>query len=155
MAGHDRITPAGKAFFKQLEELAKLQVRVGIQQGKAETDEGVDMVDIAMFNEVGTAHIPARPFIRQSADSNKTIIEKMCKAQLQKVAQGGSAAQALNAIGAMQVGLIQDTITRSKEWAEPNADSTIEKKGSDVPLIDTSRLLQSVSYVVVSKGGGG
>ena len=55
----------------------------------------------------------------------------------------------------MQKGFIQDTITRSKEWAEPNAESTIKKKGSDVPLVDKSQMLQSVEHVIVPKGGGG
>lgn len=155
MAGHDRLTAEGKRFFKEIEELKKLQVRVGYQQGTATDDNGVDMVDIAMFNELGTARSPSRPFLRQSVDANKAIIEKFCKAQLQKVAQGGTAEQALNAIGVMQKGLIQDTITKSKEWAKPNADNTIKKKGSDVPLIDNGKMLQSVNYVVVPKGGRG
>jgi hypothetical protein len=154
MAGHDRITPEGKRFFKQIEELKKLQVRVGYQQGKKRSDKGVDMVDIAMWNELGTARSPARPFIRHSADANKATIEGTCKALLKKVAQGGTAEQTLNAIGTMQKGLIQDTITKSKTWAEPNADSTVERKGSDQPLVDTGRLLQSVDYVIVPKGGG-
>ena len=95
------------------------------------------------------------PFgMRQSADGNKAVIEKMCKAQLQKVAQGETAENALKNIGNMQVGFIQDTITKSKTWAEPNAESTIKKKGSDVPLVDTSRMQQSVHFVITPKGGG-
>jgi hypothetical protein len=152
--GHDKLTSDGKKFFKQIDELKKLQVRVGYQKGKAKSDSGVDILDIAMWNELGTARAPARPFIRQSADRNKSVIEKFCSAQLKKVAQGGTAEQALNAIGVMQKGLIQDTISKSKEWAEPNADITAERKGSDTPLIDTGRLMQSASYVIVPKGGG-
>ena len=154
MAGHDRITPEGRRFFEQIEELKKLQVRVGIQAGAAQSDEGVDILDIAVWNEVGTDTIPARPFMRQSADGNKAAIEKMCKAQLQKVAQGETAEQALNAIGVTQKDLIRDTITKSKSWAEANAESTIKKKGSDVPLVDTSRMQQSVHFVITPKGGG-
>lgn len=154
MAGHDRMTVEGRRFFEQIEELKKLQVRVGIQAGAAQSDEGVDLLDIAVWNEVGTDTIPARPFMRQSADGNKAAIEKMCKAQLQKVAQGETAEQALNAIGVTQKELIRDTITKSKSWAEANAESTIKKKGSDVPLIDESHLLQSVNYVITPKGGG-
>ena len=155
MAGHDRVTPDGRRFFAQIEQLKSLQVRVGFQQGKAQSDEGVDMADIATFNEVGTAHSPARPFMRQSVDSNTSAINAVCRAQIQKVARGGTAEQALNAIGEMQKVFIQDTITRSKEWAEPNAESTIKKKGSDVPLVDKSQMLQSVEHVIVPKGGGG
>lgn len=156
MAGHDKITAEGKQFFKQIEELKKLQVRIGYQQGAAQDDNGVDMVDIAMFNELGTARSPSRPFLRQSTDANKSNIEKFCKTQLQKLTQGGTAEEILNSIGVMQKGLIQDTITKSPSWAAPNADSTIKRKrkGSDVPLIDSGTMLQSVNYVVVPKGGG-
>lgn len=153
MAGHDRMTVEGRRFFAQIEELKKLQVRVGFQRGKTE-DDGTDLVDVAVWNEVGTDTIPARPFMRQSADGNKAAIEKMCKAQLQKIAQGETAENALKNIGNMQVGFIQDTITKSKTWAEPNAESTKKKKGSDVPLVDTSRMQQSVHFVITPKGGG-
>ena len=152
--GHDRITPDGKKFFREIEELKKLQVRVGYQQGKTKSQKGVDLLDIAMWNELGTARAPSRPFIRQSADRNKGDIEKFCADQLKKVTQGGTAERILNAIGVMQKGLIQDTISKSKEWAEPNAEFTVERKGSDTPLIDTGRLMQSASYVIVPKGGG-
>ena len=152
--GHDRITPDGKKFFKEIDELKKLQVRVGYQHGKAKSKKGVDILDIAMWNELGTARSPSRPFIRQSADRNKDAIGKFCAAQLKKVTEGGTAEQALNAIGVMQKGLLQDTISKSKEWAEPNADITVERKGSDTPLIDTGRLMQSANYVIVPKGGG-
>lgn len=155
MAGHDKLTTEGKKFFKEIEELKKLQVRVGFQRGENQSDEGVDLVDIATFNEVGTAHSPARPFMRQSADSNKDAISKFCTAQLKTLSQGGTAEDVLSKVGAMQVGFIGESITSSKEWAEPNAESTIKKKGSDTPLVDNSRMLQSVKYVIVPKGGGG
>jgi hypothetical protein len=152
MAGHDITTPEGKRFFKEIEELKKLEVRIGIQQG-AKSENGVDMADIVMWNELGTARSPARPFIRQSADMNKDKIKEFTKAQLQTIKKGGTAKQVLNAVGKMQKALVQDTITKSKSWAEPNAESTVERKGSDQPLVDTSRMLQSIDYVIVPKGG--
>ena len=56
----EKVTADGKKFQKMLEDLDKLEVRIGIQQG-AGSDNGVDLVDIAMFNELGTVHIPSRP----------------------------------------------------------------------------------------------
>lgn len=156
MAGHDRITPEGKRFFEQIEELKKLQVRVGYQEGQQVLPndyEDANILDIAVFNEVGTATIPARPFMRQSVDNNKEAIEKVCKAALKTVVQGGTAEQALETIGNVQVGYVSDTISKSKNWAEPNAESTIaQKKGGDVPLADTGRLMQSPHFVIVPKG---
>lgn len=152
MAGHDRITPEGRRFFEQIEELKKLQVRVGYQAGERTEEDGTDLVDIAVINEVGTDTIPARPFMRQSVDSNKGAIEKMCKAQLKMIAQGKTAEDALKDIGNMQVGYVSDTIAKSKSWAEPNAESTIaQKKGNDIPLTDTGRLMQSPHFAIVPK----
>lgn len=155
MAGHDRITAEGKRFFEQIEELKKLQVRVGYQDGQPVLPndyEDANIVDIAVLNEVGTSTIPARPFMRQSVDNNKAAIEKICGEQLKEVVRGGTAEQALEKIGAVQAGFISDTISKSKSWAEPNAESTIaRKKGGDVPLADTGRLMQSPHFVIVPK----
>jgi hypothetical protein len=139
-----------------------LQVRVGIQRGEKTNDEGVDMVDIAAFNEFGTANIPARPFMRQSADTNEKTMRAFGATQFKKALQGEiTAEQAFAAIGVTQAALTQETVTKSKEWAEPNAESTIKKKSKngnvgDVPLVDKSQLLQSLGapgFVVVPKEG--
>ena len=42
----EKVTADGKKFQKMLEDLDKLEVRIGIQQG-AGSDNGVDLVDIA------------------------------------------------------------------------------------------------------------
>ena len=153
VAGHDKITKEGKKFFAQLEELAKMQVRVGFQHGDDKDDRGTDIADIAMWNELGTSNgIPSRPFMRQSVDNNADTIKAMCKAQIQAVATGKSTAkQALQQIGVMQKGLVQSTI-RDGDF-EPNKPSTVKQKGSDRPLINTGRLRQSVSVTVAPRKG--
>ena len=70
---NDRVTEDGKRLEKTLRELAALEVRIGFQQRKVNKD-GVDLVDIAMFNELGTVRIPSRPFLRNSVDSNSDKI---------------------------------------------------------------------------------
>lgn len=150
MAGHDRITAQGRHFFAELERLRRLQVRVGFQQGQAFSEEGVDMVDIAAWNEVGNAHTPARPFLRKSVDENETMINNFCQQQLRELTEGRISSQSvLSRIGAMQVGLVQEKITDGDYV--PNAPSTIRKKGSDKPLIDTGRMRQSVHFVIQLK----
>lgn len=153
--GHDRLTPEGRRFLAELEKMKRLEVRVGYQAGEATDDEGVDMCDIALWNELGTsgAHpIPARPFLRQSVDGNEDKIRAHCAQQARAIARGGTAEEALKKIGIHMKGIVQKTI---KEGSfVPNAPSTIRKKGSDKPLIDTGRLRQSVNYHINPKGGG-
>ena len=78
MAGHDRLTPEGKKFYAEIEKLKRLQVRVGYKAGDKEQD-GVDLCDIAMWNELGTVRSPARPFMRQSVDNHLDEISRECE----------------------------------------------------------------------------
>lgn len=151
--GHDRITADGKKFFAEIEKLIKLQARVGYQRGKnTESETGADLVDVAAWNELGTKHIPARPFMRRSVDDNKNAITQMCKTQLSRLTGGDATAEdILNKLGLMQKGLIQKKISDGD--FEPNADSTRKRKKSSRPLVDTGTLRNSVDFVIEEKGG--
>lgn len=152
----DTLTPEGKRFMKELQELAKLEVQIGFHRGDNVDDEGTDLCDIAAWNEFGTTsklgnvHIPSRPFLKQSVDNNMDEINQMLAEKKQQIMSGGSAKQVLQDIGLFQKDLIQMEISEGS--FEPNAESTIKKKGSDKPLIDTGRMLQSVNYKIKPKG---
>lgn len=146
----DTVTAEGKKFEKMLKDLGNLEVRIGIQQGET-SDEGVDLVDIAMFNELGTIHIPSRPFLRDSVDANADQINTFLQSMKQELLKGGSAEDVLKKIGVFQKGLIQEQIVNGS--FEPNSEATIKKKGSDTPLVDTGRMRQSINYVIQQKGG--
>jgi len=147
VAGHDKITPDGKKLFEQLKELAKLEVKVGYQSE--------ELASIALWNELGTKDglgIPPRPFLRNSVDDNEETIKKMCYLQIEKVAKGETTvSQALSALGTMQVGLVQHSITDGT--FEPNAPSTIKQKGSDRPLVNRGDLAGKITYAIGEKGG--
>ena len=138
----DRMTADGKKLQKMLKELAEKEVRVGFQAGKVTEEDGTDICDIAAWNELGTVHIPARPFLRQSVDDNVSKINSFLQSK-----------KVLKEIGIFQKDLIQEKITEGS--FTPNAESTIKKKGSSKPLIDTGRMRQSVNYEIKSKGSGG
>lgn len=146
----DRETPEGKRLKKALKELANLEVRVGFQQGKATDENGVDMCDVAAWNELGTVRNPSRPFLRKSVDENEEKINVFLEEQVQTLLTGACAKQILKEIGIFQKDLIQEKITDGE--FEANAPYTIHKKGSNKPLIDTGRMRQSVNYVIKQKG---
>lgn len=155
MAGHDVITGAGREFFKQIEELKKLQVRVGYQRGEAtKTDDDgneEDYCDVAMWNELGTSNgIPSRPFLRNSVDNNAEQINKACKDAIKVIAKGGKAEAVLKRLGAMQKARVQETISGGE--FVPNAPSTVKRKKSAKPLIDTGGLRSKVNFVICKKG---
>lgn len=152
----DNWTPEGKQLMKELRELAELEVRIGYQRGKgavtsADDDKSrADLVDIAMWNELGTVNIPSRPFMRDSADKHMEDINHMLAAQKDALLKGATAREILNTIGLFQQDLIQTEIEQGDFVA--NAPSTIKKKGSDKPLIDTGTMKNSVHYQIVKKG---
>ena len=148
----DKTTAAGKKFEKMLKELSSLEVRIGFQKGKASEDDGTDICDVAAWNELGTVNMPSRPFLRKSVDDTEGVINSFLQSQKKDIVSGSSAEQVLKEIGIFQKDLIQEKIT-SGSFA-PNAASTIRKKGSSKPLIDTGRMRQSVDYVIQRKGSG-
>ena len=165
----DTLTADGKKFFEEIQKLVGLEVQAGFTVGKSGYDqshnpagaedypEGPTVAEIAAWNEFGTKNadgsqrIPPRPFMRQSVDKYESQIKAMCGEQLKAVSEGTATAdEAMRAIGALQVGLIQHEIRAG--GFTPNADSTIRQKGSSQPLIDEGRMRQSVHYVVKTKG---
>ncbi len=148
----DRMTAEGRQFQQMLKDLAKLEVRIGFQHGQATEEDGTDICDVAAWNELGTVKSPSRPFLRKSVDENEEKINHFLQSKKADLLQGKSAEQVLKEIGLFQKDLIQEKITEGS--FTPNAASTIRKKGSNKPLVDTGRMRQSVNYVIKKKGSG-
>lgn len=125
------------------------RISVGIHDadaGKADR-RGVTVLEKAIFNEFGTAEIPARSFIRAWVDESQGAIVKALASQARLVVAGKiSKEQAIERVGLWAVGQIQARIAQGID--PPNAPSTIARKGSSTPLIDTGQLRSSVSYKV-------
>lgn len=148
----DRMTADGRNFQKMLKDLGALEVRVGFQHGKATEEDGTDVCDVAAWNELGTVNMPSRPFLRKSVDENEGKINSFLQSKKDDLVSGVSAEQVLKEIGLFQKDLIQEKITNGS--FAPNAESTVKKKGSSKPLIDTGRMRQSVNYEIKKKGSG-
>ena len=83
-------------------------------------------------------------------DENEDKINSTCGRELESLKSGGTAETILRRVGTLGVRLVQEKIGSGS--FEPNAESTIRKKGSDKPLIDTGRMRQSVKYVIKRRG---
>ena len=143
--GWSDLTAEGKKYFAELEKLAKLEVQVGFQDG-ASDEEGTTYAEIAAYNELGTSTIPARPFMKQSFENHQDELQEACERVNDTLAEGGSTDSALTELGVFVKGLIQEEIVTG-DFA-PNSPSTIRRKGSATPLIDTGRMRQSVNYII-------
>ena len=100
----------------------------------------------AAINEYGTSKIPQRPFMRTATSRyGKSWGSKSAKA-VQSVMKGMPISQVTELIGMQMKSDISSTLTNGP-WT-PNAPSTIAKKGSSRPLIDTGELRASITYKV-------
>jgi len=140
---NDKLWKEIKAQFPKID---KAVVKTGIQSDAGE-NEGVSIAEYAAFNEFGTRNIDERPFMRKTFDDNlanyNKLIERLFKGML-----GGKldAKFAFNTLGQQTEDDMKDTITNGKFTA--NAQSTIDKKGSSSPLIDTGTMRNSIRYEV-------
>ena len=156
MAGHDRLTPEGERFFQELQKLFAKQVRVGLKRGrKGKKHNGMpskaDLVEIALYNELGTSTIPSRPFLAQTVQMHEEEIKEMAATEVSQALLGEKdSQQAFEVIGEDVRKKVQNRIDEGQ--FVPNAPATIRRKGHDHPLIDTGTMRDSISYTICEKG---
>lgn len=120
------------------------KVKVGLPSGEAPSE----IVSIGIWNHFGTSRgTPPRPFlanaVRDHAGDYRDAMKKSAKAIL---AGSTTLRGTLSKLGIFAQGHIRAEIIALK--APPNAPSTIRRKGSSNPLVDTGRLGQSITYKV-------
>ncbi len=94
--------------------------------------------------------IPARPFLRIGISKNMDKTRRVAKAALREVARGArTVGGALELLGLDAVGAVKRYMANGE--FEPNAPSTIKKKGSSRPTIDHGQLRQAITHVVESR----
>lgn len=160
-----RLTPEGAAALKAIEDLDGVTIKVGWANGMKTASGGsqpvkgkqrkaggavvpspASLAEIAMFNELGTSTIPARPFMKQAFENNQDEIEDFLSQGLKKIAVSGKFQQFLQLLGVKLVDVVQSEIEEGQ--FTPNSAATIRRKGSAHPLIDTSTMKNSVGYEI-------
>jgi hypothetical protein len=163
-----RLTDRGlRSAVKKLFGLQRASVKVGVfgDKGDAqETGSSLTVSEIAAVHEFGLG-VPERSWLRGYIDENQESIARaalliMTKTLARVVASGkpvspGVQRGALAKLGMFMVAGIQERMTAG--IAPELAQSTIDRKGSSTPLINTGQLRASVTYEVdldgsVSKG---
>ena len=134
------------AKFKQLIEQLKASGEKAVYVGfPAEFDEKVkgsdnfNLASLAAVLEFGNERIPSRPFLRQTLAEN----QEKYTALFVKLFESGIS---IDQIALIAQGDVQQNIVNGK-WTA-NAPSTIKRKKSSKPLIDTGKLRQSVKGIV-------
>lgn len=140
-----RVITVDKGMNKILAEVISMRGIVRVEVGIFDPE----IAEYAAYNEYGTEHIPARPFMAQTTDRNgKELIGY--KTSLASMVLGGQLTmrRALYLIGVRYAGRMRQTIRDSPSWAEPNHPLTIARKGSAHPLIDTGAMIHAITYKI-------
>ncbi len=151
--------------YKQLKEnmqaVAKNPyVKIGVLGDKAdepktdhdgnETPGALTVAEVATFHEFGTVNIPQRSFLRGTLDAHRSEFNQATVSIFKKITRGEiNVEKGLRILGE----LIQSkVVARIRAGISPALkQSTIDRKGSSKPLIDTGQLVQSIRYSVEDK----
>jgi hypothetical protein len=145
------------ALFRRVKEAREGRIKVGVlasDKGGESADGGLTLAELATVLHFGTedGHIPARPFLQITFDEQREELAKFAARLIAAELLGKiSGEKAAEMIGAKMAAEVRKTITVGSKLA-PNAPSTIAKKGSSRPLIDTGRLLNAITWAVDKKG---
>lgn len=115
--------------------------------------EPLTLLEVAAIHEFGLG-VPRRSFIADWADENRENHYRQLLKMAKAIVKGKVASldQAFERLGNLYVGEVQKRIAQGIE--PPLAQSTIDRKGSSKPLIDTGQLRSSIRYRIGKPGGG-
>ena len=129
------------------------EIAVGLPKGENTSGilypNGVALLDVAFYNEYGTVHIPARPAIKLGGRHANQALGELLKSVIRNTNDDKILIEELKKVGQQATSIVKKEITDLRK--PPNAPSTIRKKGSDNPLIDTGTYRQSITYQIRRK----
>lgn len=142
ISGGDKVGQLLEEIIRQL-DVGGLQV--GFLQGATYAD-GTPVAQVAFWNEYGTTISPARPFFRRMIASESPGWGAKLAGAAKFTNYDG--VRAMSLLGEDIAGALQQSIAT---WQDPpNAKSTVERKGFNKPLIETSHMQNSVGYQVIT-----
>lgn len=128
----------------------KVSVRAGVigeLAQKEHNDSDISTGLLAAYMEYGTATIPPRSLVKTPFKKNEAKYRQMLRTGFKPIAEGLTAEQVLAPIGEFMAKDMQAAVREG--IPPPNAPSTIARKESTTPLIETTVLVESISSEVV------
>ncbi len=135
------------------ESVAKVGILAAKGGDQTVAGTSITMIELAAIHEFGSpeAGIVQRSFIRSTFAREAQAMAELCGKLVTKVIYGMPLERALGILGAWGAAQIKTTI-RERNTTGPedqaNRPSTIAKKGSSTPLVDTGRLINAISWSV-------
>ncbi len=116
---------------------------VGFMNGATYPD-GTPVAAVAFWNEFGNINAPARPFFRRMIEAEASTWGPKMTMLAKSSNYDGNVV--LSLMGEDIKGALQQSI--NDLTSPPLAQSTIDRKGFSKPLIDTSHMINSITYKV-------
>ena len=115
----------------------------------AKYPDGTPVALVAATNEFGTddGHIPERPFFRNAIRKGKEPVREVLAENLTHENGYALDRRTLERVGHQLTAEIKKSIVTLRD--PPNKPSTIRRKGSSNPLVDTTTMMRSVTHRVV------
>ncbi len=158
LSGLDNMVKNLKGFRTRVGVLGDNAIRVDHSVSGTGSDmTNAELAAIQIFGS-HSANIPPRDFLMMPIEKNeREIINDLAKASsFRSAVTGGNVKKAFEILGAKAEEYVQKAFESGGFglW-EPNAASTIARKGSSAPLIDTGQLRRAVTSDVVKAGDKG
>ena len=139
------------SYLNNLEKAKRIKVKVGLPSekigGKVYGD-GTSILQVGIWHEYGTKHIPMRSFIRAPFVTKREEVNTYIATQFNAVFENGVDAEiALGRVGVKGMNICKGAF-RERGYGDWKAlkPATIKAKGSDAPLVDTGVLRNSITW---------
>ena len=135
---------------KQIKIATTHEVNIGIAQDIGQYPNGEKIVDVGRRHEFGIG-VPRRSFLRMPFIVEQKTIDKAIATSWKKITDGKSTAlKEFGILGIVGQNISKDAFATGGfgKW-EKLKPATVKAKGSDEILLDTSKLVQSITNWVV------
>lgn len=137
---------------KKIRVLSKAGASVtsGVHEGSPRAGDGLSNAEVASFHEFGTSTVPARPFVGPTVKENEAEYLRMLAQALKKDDwTSASTRDVKDSLELVGMKMAADMRRRIRDGIEPPlAESTIKRKGSSKPLVDTAQMVNSIKHKV-------
>jgi hypothetical protein len=146
---HKKYAGGVKGLLERIAELGEPKVYIGIPSSTNARQGASNNATIAAAHEMGAPSrgIPARPFLIPTMQNNAEKYTNLMAQGFRNALQDKEkAAEVYEKIGLVASSDVKDYIVSGQ--FVPLKESTIDRKGSSKPLIDTGEMRNSISYEV-------
>lgn len=146
---HKKYAGGVQGLLERIAALGEPKVYIGIPSSTNPRQGASNNATIAATHELGapTRGIPARPFLIPTMQNNADkYVQLMAQGFRNALQDKGKADEVYEKIGLVASSDVKEYIVSGQ--FVPLKESTIDRKGSSKPLIDTSEMRNSISYEI-------